>query len=179
MATVAKPLLITVDEYRQLPEREDIIQELHWGRVVNLTRPKLKHTKLQERLVQLLRPRVEGRGMVWAEVPFRALPEYDVRAADVAFVSQERWNTDADDLHGSPELVIEVLSPSNTRAEMREKASLCLSSGAEEFWVVHPKRRTVTVMHRDGGALVYAMGQRIPLTLFGGGLAVDDVFPAK
>jgi Uma2 family endonuclease len=178
MATVAKTLLITVDEYRQLPEREDVIQELHWGRVVNLTRPKLRHARLQERLVRLLGPRAEAKGIVSTEVPFRAVPEYDIRAADVAFVSQERWNTDEDDLHGSPELVIEVLSPSNTRAEMREKASLCLSTGAEEFWVVHPKRKTVTVMHRDCRALLYAMGQRIPLTLFGGELAVDEIFAA-
>ena len=62
---------------------------------------------------------------------------------------------------------------------MREKASLCLSTGTEEFWVVHPKRNTVTVMHRDGRALVYALGQRIPLTMFGGELAVDEIFPTK
>jgi Uma2 family endonuclease len=180
MATVAEqPLLMTVEQYRELPEREDVIQELHWGRVVTLTRPKLKHTKLQERLVGLLRSRAEGKGVVWAEVPFRALPEYDIRAADVAFVSQKRWNTDEDDLHGSPELVIEVLSPSNTRAEMREKASLCLATGAQEFWVIHPKRRTVLVMQRDGRTLLYAMGQRIPLTLFGGELAVEEIFGAE
>jgi Uma2 family endonuclease len=46
-------------------------------------------------------------------------------------VSQRRWDNtpDDDNLMGSPELVIEVLSPTNTRAEMREKAGLCLSTG--------------------------------------------------
>jgi Uma2 family endonuclease len=181
MATVAKPLLITVDQYRELARREDVIQELHWGRIVNLSFPKIGHKKLQEHLVDLLRPRAEGKGVVFSEVPFRAVPEYDIRGADVAFVSRERWIAvgDDDDLYGSPELVIEVLSPSNTRAEMREKAGLCLSAGAEEFWVVHPKRRTVTVMHRDGRTLLYAMGQRIPLTMFGGELAVDEIFAAS
>jgi hypothetical protein len=46
MAAAAEPLLITVEEYRQLPTAEDIIQELHWGMVVTLTRPKMKHAKL-------------------------------------------------------------------------------------------------------------------------------------
>jgi hypothetical protein len=31
-----------------------------------------------------------GRGYVVVELPFRALPEYDVRAADLAFVSKAR-----------------------------------------------------------------------------------------
>lgn len=167
---------MTVEHYRELPEREDVILELHNGQLVTLTRPKMPHARLQERLVGLLRPFAEGKGFVAAEVPFRALPEYEIRGADVAFVSQKRWNTEADDLHGSPELVIEVLSPSNTRAEMREKASLCLGTGAEEFWVVDPKRKQVSVTPRGGSTVLYGMGDRIPPTIFGGELAVDRIF---
>ena len=112
MAVAAEPLLMTVEQYRELPSLEDVIQELHWGQVVTLTRPKMRHTKLQHRLVELLRPLAGQKGVVAAEVPFRALPQYELRGADVAFVSQARWvATDNDDnLHGSPELVIEVLS---------------------------------------------------------------------
>ena len=178
MAAVAEPLLRTVAQYRELPEREDVIQELHWGQVIILTRPKMRHTKLQYRLVELLRSCAAGRGVVAAEVPFRALPEYELRGADVAFVSQVRWaaTDDDDNLHGSPELVIEVLSPSNTKAEMREKATLYLSTGGEEFWVVDSKRKQVTVMRRQGGTLVYERGQAIPLTLFGGELPITEIF---
>ncbi len=62
----------------------------------------------------------------------------------MAFVSQSRWiaTDDDDNLHGSPELVIEILSPSNTKSEMREKATLYLSTEAEQFWVVDPKQKT-------------------------------------
>lgn len=178
MATAAEPLLLTVEQYRQLPDREDVLQELHWGQVVTLTRPKMRHSRLQYRLVELLRAKAGVKGIVAAEVPFRALPEYDLRAADAAFVSQARWDAaDADDnLHGSPELVIEVLSPSNTKAEIREKAALYLSTGAEEFWVVDPKRKTVKVVSRDSGQVVYGTGHRIPLPVFGSQLEVDLIF---
>ena len=64
-AMLVKPLLITVDQYRELSRREDVIQELHWGRVVNLSFPKLGHKKLQEHLVDLLRPRAQGKGVVF------------------------------------------------------------------------------------------------------------------
>ena len=117
-------------------------------------------------------------GVVETEVAFRALPEYDLRGADVAYVSQQRWDATGDDdnLHGSPELVIEVLSPSNTRAEIHEKAVLCLSSGAQEFWVVDPKRETVSVTSQGGVPTVYPMGDRIPLSMFDSHLDVAGIF---
>ncbi len=203
---------MTVRQYRELPAREDVIQELHWGQVVDLSLPKMKHAKLQSRLVRLLRPRAEHLGVVESEVGIRALAEYDLRCADVAFVSQNRWDAtdDEDNLHGSPEMVIEVLSPSNTKLEMREKATLYLSSctcktgagsgapreepcccdfvprlasapfalstGAQEFWVVDPKKRNVIVMHREAGTLVYEDGQHIAMSLFGGELSVAEIF---
>jgi Uma2 family endonuclease len=138
----------------------------------------MKHAKLQSRLVRLLRPRAEHLGVVETEVAFRALPEYDLRGADVAFVAQQRWDSteDDDNLHGSPELIIEVLSPSNTKSEIREKATLCLATGAEEFWIVDQKRKNVTVMRRKGGTLVYEMSDRIPLGLFGSELEVSEIF---
>ncbi|MGA3042101.1 MAG: Uma2 family endonuclease [Bryobacteraceae bacterium] len=178
MAAAAEPLLMTVDEYRQLPDREDVIQELHWGMVVTMCRPKMKHAKLQFRLVELLRPKAGRLGIIAAEVAFRALPEYDLRGADVAYVSRQRWDAtdDDDNLHGSPELVIEVLSPSNTRAEIREKAVLCVSSGTQEFWVVDPKRETVSVTRQSGAPTVYRKGDRIPLSIFDSHLDVSEIF---
>lgn len=178
MAAAAEPVLMTVEQYRKLPGREDIIQELHWGMVVALTRPKMKHAKLQSRLVRLMRPKAEHLGVVETEVAFRALPEYDLRGADVAYVSQQRWDETADDdnLRGSPEIVIEVLSPSNTKAEIHEKAVLCLSTGTREFWVVDPKRKTVSVTPQNGEPVVYQIEDRIPLAMFGSHLDVSSIF---
>jgi Uma2 family endonuclease len=177
MAAAAEPSLMTVEQYNAVPSRADVITELHWGQVVTLTRSKMKHAKLQSRLVRLLRPNAEHLGVVESEVAFRALAEYDLRGADVAFVSRERWDAtpDDDNLQGSPELVIEVLSPSNTEREMQEKATLYLATGAQEFWLVDAKWKNVTVVRRDGSA-VYEIGQRIPLALFGGDLRIADIF---
>ncbi len=178
MAVAAEPLLITVEQYRQLPGRENVIQELYWGMVVTLRRPKMRHARLQSRLVRLLRPKAEHLGVVETEVAFRALPEYDLRGADVAYVSQQRWDAtnDDDNLRGSPELVIEVLSPSNTRAGIHEKAVLCLSTGAQEFWVVDPKQKTVSVTPRGGVSAIHHLGDRIPLSMFHSHLDVTDIF---
>ena len=55
----ALPALITVDQFRQLPN-DGRAYELHHGEVVCVTRPKAKHFKLQCHLVDLFN--VKGRG---------------------------------------------------------------------------------------------------------------------
>jgi Uma2 family endonuclease len=76
---------------------------------------------------------------------------------------------------GVPELVIEVLSPSNTAAEMLDKKQICLENSAVEFWVVNPLRQQVEVTSREGRNAMYRIGQQIPL-FFGGSIAVDTIF---
>jgi Uma2 family endonuclease len=47
-------------------------------------------------------------------------------------------------LISSPELVIEVSSPSNRK--LQRKAAIYLEHGAEQVWIVHSATKTVTVM---------------------------------
>ena len=178
MAALGEPLLMTVEQFDLLPERKDVLEELHWGQLVTLSRPKAWHVKLQMRLTQLLQPIASGRGYVVMELPFRAVSEYEVRAADVAFVRKLRWD-DANDgyLSGVPELVIEIISPSNTKAQLREYAALCLANGAEEFWAVDRKTETITVTNRDGQSIQYSTSMDIPITVLGSSaVSVDSIF---
>jgi Uma2 family endonuclease len=172
--------LMTVEEFRKLPEGDGpVYYELRHGEPVAVTRPKFKHTLIQSKLRDLLRAHMIPGGYVELELPFRALPEHELRAADVAYLSPERFAaTDPDDnIQGAPEIVIEVLSRSNTAAEIYEKEQLCLENGAQEFWVVDPGRRQVKVSTPDGHTITYRTGQEIPLPLFGGAkIAVDAIF---
>ena len=94
-------------------------------------------------------------------------------------ISRERWDAiDPDDnLHGSPELVVEVLSRSNTAAEMLDKADLCLLTGSVEFWMIDPKRRTVRVFPRRGDARLYHASESIASEVLpGASIPVDSIF---
>jgi Uma2 family endonuclease len=172
--------LMTVAEYEQIPERnEGFYYELHHGELVKVCFPKTRHYKTQWRLYELLAGVTGSAGFVGIEIAFRPLPEHEVWGADVAFVSKERWQRIDPDgyLLGSPELVIEVLSPSNTADEIQDKEKTCLEGGCREFWVVNEKRRQVKVTTPDGVTKTYHEGQQIPLTLFGAGsLAVSAIF---
>ena len=52
-------------------------------------------------------------------------------------------------LHGSPELVVEIHSPSNTRAEERKKRDNYFASGARVIWDVDPRREIIRVFEPD------------------------------
>ena len=71
--------------------------------------------------------------------------------------------------------MIEVLSPSNTAAEIRDKKKLCLENGSVKFWVVDIDLGEVEVSTPDGRAMTYKSGQEIPL-FFGGRVPVSAIF---
>jgi Uma2 family endonuclease len=175
----AIPDLITVEQFRQLPIGSEFAYELHCGEVVPLPWPKARYWKLRTRLSRLIETKLKAFGEVGTRMPFRLVAEFDLRAADVAVVSRERWVAiDVDyDLRGAPELVIEVRSPSNTARQLRELVALCLANGALECWIVDTDQKSVTVIARDGGSLVYSSGGSVPLARFGGGdLPIDEIF---
>jgi|SRR5579883_465750 len=94
----ALPDLITVEQYRRLPDDGTHRYELHHGEIVEVTQPKAGHWNLQVQLVDLLRPKLSSFGRAGMEFPYRAMPEFDLRAADVAAVSKPRFDgIDPDD----------------------------------------------------------------------------------
>lgn len=96
-----------------------------------------------------------------------------VRGPDVAFVAWSRLpggRIPTDPIPNLvPNLVIEVLSPSNTYSEMSRKRREYFHAGVELLWMVDHRSRTVTVFHSPQDALVVAEGQ-----MLGGGKVLPD-----
>jgi Uma2 family endonuclease len=172
--------LMTFAEFEQLPNPpEGFRLELRHGELFKLPPAKWNHFLLQDRLRALLQNAAGETGKVATEFGFRPTQENEYLIADVAFASMERWkSTDpAGYFSGAPEIVIEVLSPSNTATEMLDKRNICLENGSREFWIVDTDHRQVEVSTPDGHTITYKSGQEIPL-FFGGRLAVDSIFTA-
>ena len=73
-----------------------------------------------------------------------------VRAPDVAFVRAERLSAVTPPtgfFDGPPDLAVEVVSPSETLAEIEGKLLDYLDSGVQVVWIVYPTTRTMTVYH--------------------------------
>ena len=71
---------------------------------------------------------------------------------------------------GSPDWIIEILSPGNSRKEMKEKYSLYEENGVKEYWIVSPENQFVQVFHvvEDKFVLTttYCTGDHIPVGIF-------------
>ncbi|MBL8215044.1 MAG: Uma2 family endonuclease [Bryobacterales bacterium] len=170
--------LMTVEEFRRLPEREDVQLELRAGEVVAVTRPKKRHDDCVYRMNRWLMPLVDAIGRLEREFSYRALPEYELRVADLAYVPWDRWDAvdEDDNLHGAPDFAVEVASPSNSAEELLERRDLCLDNGCTEFWIVYPKLKKVAVSTQQGEK-TYRSGDVIPFTVFSGhSMPVDAIF---
>lgn len=174
------PRLLTVAEYEQIPDPPGGRYELHHGEAVFVTYPVQPHKTLQRRLRKLLEPIMEPLGfIVDTEYPYRPLPENEVWGADVACVSAARIRSEKKWLKGSPELVIEVKSPSNSKSELNDKAMTMLAGeSAVEFWIVYPKTRTLTVFNKTG-LYTYAVGNSVTVPLSNAILRLADVFEGR
>ena len=94
--------------------------------------------------------RANGLGRVFAaETGFILRRDPDtVRAPDVAFIAQSRLPVDEipdSFIELVPDLVVEVVSPGDTRREVREKVEDWLRAGVKLVWVLYPTTRTATV----------------------------------
>src|SRR5258707_6316791 len=169
---------MTVEEFAKLPDPLGARRsELFHGEIIEVSAPEHPHVRAQWQLRRRLDNAADDSGVVITEFPYRPLPEYECWFADVAYISKERWESIHRWLMGAPDLVVEVLSPSNRAAEIREKRKICLENGSREFWVVDQRAREVEVWTPDGRSVTYKSGQQILLFFApGASIAVDDIF---
>lgn len=115
-----------------------------------------RHGKIEAQVAWLLLNVVRsvGRGTVMTGEPGIVLERGPdtVRAPDVAYFSPERL-APGDDidrfLDAVPDIVVEIVSPSNQPSEIREKAEMWVSFGARLVWLVWPDSESVEV-YRPG-----------------------------
>jgi Uma2 family endonuclease len=78
---------------------------------------------------------VKKDGLVFPECPIQT--SMGVKVPDVVWVSKQYLSEHGGEspFSKSPEVCIEVLSPSNTQMEMNEKRELYFARGAHEVWI--------------------------------------------
>jgi Uma2 family endonuclease len=153
MATT--PKLLTYEEWLKLPETEGI-EEVVNGEIRKMPPNKLLHADTVENLADLLKAsvdrnaiqvRVSTFGLVISREPLTT------RVPDIAVFVRSQVVEQDGYIHSAPELIVEVLSPANTRAERAEKLQDYESLGVPEVWVVSPEARTVEVLSLNDGRL--------------------------
>lgn len=124
-------------QLRDLPYKVETNEQ---GQLI-LSPHELRHSLLQSRINDLLRDHLPS-GHRSLELAIQTAK--GVKVADVAWISDERLAElpeDAEAIPIAPEIVVEVLSGSNTGAEVEGKRRLYFAAGAHEVWTCDSQGR--------------------------------------
>jgi Uma2 family endonuclease len=98
---------------------------------------------------------------------------------DISVICDEK-KRGAEGCRGAPDLVVEVLSPSNIAEEYVRKFNLYMQAGVREYWIVAPESKTVQVFVLRNGAYtgtVYDADGVLPSAVLEGlSITLSDVF---
>jgi Uma2 family endonuclease len=166
-AVSTKP--VTIAEFDKLDLPEDRKWELHNGEVVEMSFPHLIHKLLQQRISDLLEEAFP-KAAVLEGYPFQIEETNDKRSADVGLTSQERLRSSLETgaLIGAPEVVVEVLSPSNSLVKLKQDRRLCFNYGTLVYLIVDSSDNTIEVyLNPDKADSVLQARDNLELSLFG------------
>lgn len=114
--------------------------------------PNLRHQDLVGRLYLSLGAVLEDRpdrGRLFLSLFDVVFPFHDVVEPDLVFVASDQLDIlTAQNIQGTPALVLEVLSPSTRKRDREVKRRLYERAGVREYWLVDPDLNSVVVYRR-------------------------------
>jgi Uma2 family endonuclease len=155
IAMATETRLYTVDDLARFPD-DGVKRELVAGQIVEWGMSNWLHGYFIALLSYLLQAYVleHELGAVVAGDPFVRIQgsERDARGPDVAFYARGRIPADmtAAATATCPDLVIEVLSPSDRAADVERKVDDWLRAGVRLLWYINPETGTTTEYYRGG-----------------------------
>ena len=151
MIATLRPL--TYDDLLQMPDdgqRYEIID----GELIVTPSPTANHQRVLVQLIRLLDAFVleHGGGELFV-APFDIqLGYHDIVEPDLLFIASEQGRVPGEHhkFEGSPDLVVEIISPSSRQTDRVKKMALYARSGVQEYWIADPVERTLVVNVLEG-----------------------------
>ena len=141
--------LMTAEDLERVPS--DVYCELIDGVLIEMSPPGIRHARVAAKVTgALLEAERMGLGLAFAEAGFivRRGPD-TVRAPDAFFVRHDKILAAGPPRAFSdqpPDLLVEVVSPYDTRMEIQTKVREWVEFGVRMVWVVNPDDRTAQVI---------------------------------
>jgi Uma2 family endonuclease len=182
MATTTHQL--TYEEWLQLPTVEDGTDEVVKGELRFMPPTRYPHADIIQSLIEQLLPRIDRKlvrilgsnfGLMIKQEPLTC------RSPDLAvFWHEKRVLRDGLDW-AAPDLIVEVISPSETKRRKEEKLTDYASIGVPEVWLVSPEAQSIEVrLLRDGRferTDIRMDGELQPTRFPGVSVAVASIWP--
>ena len=154
--------LKTYDDLLAMPE-DGNRYELIFGEIVMPPSPTSKHQYALSELNDLFKRYAHAHrlGRVFF-APFDVrFSVHNVVQPDLFYVRRERIRIDKGNyVDDAPDLIVEVLSPSNRAQDIVRKAALYTQFGVPEYWIVDPDAETIAVNELREGQYVHIPNRR-------------------
>lgn len=139
--------------------------ELASGRIIMTPPAAWEHAETEAKVIQVLGEFVSNHrlGRMFGSSAGYQLPSGDTVEPDASFIARERWSRGPQPRRGQflkivPSLAVEILSPATARRDRIDKKKVYETNGVDEYWLVDPRRREITVFHLVAGK--YDAGHR-------------------
>ncbi|MFZ2726289.1 MAG: Uma2 family endonuclease [Methylococcaceae bacterium] len=109
--------------------------ELNQYGKIEMSPNKFLHSYLRGELISLLSMQLDGN--VFSNLAIKTTQ--GIKVADIAWSSDSYYQQHKHDIAASsaPEICVEIISPSNSKGEMKTKIDIYLKAGAIEVWLVN------------------------------------------
>ncbi len=145
----AAKTLLSAEKFDNYPFEEDKRYELDEGELIEMTRPAYRHNPVLKRLLVRLDDFLERTGLGEAMISenLYAIAPQTRRAPDVAVILGDRRREleEATVIEIVPDIVAEVISPSETTRMIQRKLMQYFAAGVKELWLVYPEAREVEI----------------------------------
>jgi Uma2 family endonuclease len=134
-------------DYLQLPE--DKRYEILEGELYGVPAPNTRHQRLIKRIMTALIRQTEEKGLgeVFVALYDVVFSDENIAQPDILFVRKERMAIIGEaNLPGSPDLVVEILSPGTRKKGLAIKRKIYARFGVQEYWIVDPEANIVEVL---------------------------------
>jgi Uma2 family endonuclease len=176
----------TYADYRSWELDEGERYELIGGKAYAMAAPNDFHQAVSGEIFRQLANYLHGKPCKVRAAPYdvRLFYEEDesddtVVQPDISVICDEKKRGN-EGCRGAPDLVVEVLSPSNTGVECVRKFNLYMKAGVREYWIVDPESKTAQVfVLRDGAYVgrIYDSGSSLTSAVIEGlSVSLSDVF---
>jgi Uma2 family endonuclease len=132
----------------QFTERVELLR----GKIRQIAAPSVKHQRISIRLSRIVSTALLNTQCQPFAAPFDVRltrTRHDQQAITVVqpdlCVICDPSKLDDRGCNGAPDLIIEILSPGNSRTEMKDKFELYQEAGVLEYWVVSPIEKNILV----------------------------------
>lgn len=162
--------IYTSEDYWNLPEGERA--ELIDGQFYAMAPPNRIHQKLITQFTKTIGNHIDshaGDCEVYP-APFAVNISADDRdwvEPDISVICDKNKLTDRGCV-GSPDWIIEIVSPSSRRMDYSTKNTLYSEAGVREYWIVDPAKERTTVYHyeEDAAPVIFAFDQPIAVGIW-------------